>query len=401
MKSNTRKFTLSLITASILAAPLAFADQTTSSSSVTEALANSKVNLNFRTRYESVEQNGKDNAAALTLRSRISVNTGAANNFSVGVEVDNVTSLVDGYNDLTNSYEGNEAVIADPEVTDINQAFVKYKNTDLSFTVGRQRINHNDQRFVGGVGWRQNEQTYDGARLQFNITDKLSLDYSLIQNVNRIFAADSKKADDLKGNFNLVNLAYQFSDDQKVTIYAYELDFDTAASMSTTTYGALYNAKMGGVDFKASYAIQKNNAANPIDFENNYFNLEGTFNLENAKLIAGYELLSSDNGVGFSTPLATLHKFNGFADMFLGTPSTGLQDAYFTAKTKVKGVAFSATYHKLFSDVDSIDYGTEVDVSAAYKFNNNYSALIKYSTFNADEYATDTNKLWLMLTAKF
>jgi hypothetical protein len=35
----------------------------------------------------------------------------------------------------------------------------------------------------------------------------------------------------------------------------------------------------------------------------------------------GYELLGSDNGeYGFATPLATLHKFNGWADQFLGTP---------------------------------------------------------------------------------
>ncbi len=47
----------------------------------------------------------------------------------------------------------------------------------------------------------------------------------------------------------------------------------------------------------------------------------------------GYELLGSDDGVAaFQTPLATLHKFNGFADQFLVTPAGGLQDIYFYAK---------------------------------------------------------------------
>ncbi len=406
MKSNTRKFTLSLLSASILAAPLAFADSNNITEGVTKALSDSKVNLSFRARYEDVQQDAADggdqlNASALTVRSRLTVNTGAYKNFSFGVEVDNVTALIDDYNDLTLDYSGDNAVVADPEITDINQVFIKYKNDDVSVTAGRQRINLDDQRFVGGVGWRQNEQTYDGVRVQYQINDQIGLDYSYIQNVNRIFAENSKKADDLAGDFNLVNLAYNINADHKITAFAYILDFNKAASMSTSTYGALYNGNLGAVALKARYATQSDNGDNPTNFSVDYINFEVAVKLDSVKLIAGYELLGSDNGVGFSTPFATLHKFNGFADKFLGTPGAGLQDAYITAKTKVSGVALSATYHNLFSDADSIDYGTEIDLAAAYKINKNYSALIKLASYDSDEYATDTSKLWIMLTAKF
>jgi len=406
MKSNTRKFTLSLLSVSILAAPLAFADSNNVTDGISKAISDSKVNLNFRARYEDVQQDAADggdqlNASALTLRSRLTVNTGAYKNFSFGVEVDNVTALIDDYNDLTLDYSGDNAVVADPEMTDINQAFIKYKNDGLNVVAGRQRINLDDQRFVGGVGWRQNEQTYDGIRAQYQLNDQIGLDYSYIHNVNRIFAEDSKKADDLKGAFNLVNLAYQVNDDHKITAFAYILDFDTAASMSTSTYGALYNGNLGAISLKARYAIQSDNGDNATDFNANYVNFEVAVKLDSVKLLAGYELLGSDNGVGFSTPLATLHKFNGFADKFLGTPGAGLQDTYLTAKTKVSGVALSATYHNLFSDADSMDYGTEIDLAAAYKINKNYSALIKLASYDSDEYATDTSKLWIMLTAKF
>jgi hypothetical protein len=117
--------------------------------------------------------------------------------------------------------------------------------------------------------------------------------------------------------------------------------------------------------------------------------------------LGGYELLGSDNGVGFSTPFATLHKFQGWADKFLGTPGDGVQDIYLTAKTKVKGIKLSATYHNLTSDVGSKDWGNELDLVGSYKINKNYGVLVKYANYSADALSTDTSKLWIQATAKF
>jgi hypothetical protein len=41
---------------------------------------------------------------------------------------------------------------------------------------------------------------------------------------------------------------------------------------------------------------------------------------------------------GFTTPLATLHKFQGWADKFLTTPVNGLADLYVNAGYTRKGV---------------------------------------------------------------
>ena len=45
---------------------------------------------------------------------------------------------------------------------------------------------------------------------------------------------------------------------------------------------------------------------------------------------AGYEVLEGapTGGLAFVTPLATLHKFQGWADKFLATPASGIEDAY-------------------------------------------------------------------------
>jgi len=404
MKFIKKQFTPTLITAAILVAPSAFATDTFASG-ITEALSDSKANLSFRARYEGVDQDGVANAAdqdatAVTVRSRITLKTGAYQGLSLGLEVDNVTALVDDYNDLTFDYSGDDAVIADPEITDINQAYVKYANGGLKATVGRQRILQNNQRFVGGVGWRQNEQTYDGVRVEYKLNDSLSVDYSYIHNANRIFA-DSKKGADLHGAFHFLNVPYKINTQHKVSAFAYVFDFDTAAKLSTSTYGGLYKGKFGPVFVNASVASQSDNADNPNSFTATYINVEVGTKFSGVKVLAGYELLGSDNGVGFTTPFATLHKFQGFADKFLATPGQGIQDLYVTAVTKVSGVKLVATYHKLTSDVDGIDYGNELDLVAAYKINKSYGVLAKFASYSADDKATDTNKLWIQATAKF
>src|SRR3546814_7821694 len=78
------------------------------------------------------------------------------------------------------------------------------------------------------------------------------------------------------------------------------------------------------------------------------------------KLTGGYELLGSDGGAtgiaggfAFQTPFATLHKFNGWADKFLTTPGTGIQDysagvAYTVPKVGKAGpLVASFTFHRL------------------------------------------------------
>ena len=395
-KTLTNKFTLSLISMAVLAIPTAFAESTPHGQDITAALQDSKANVSFRGRYEGVEQTGiNEDATAFTVKSRFTVNTGNYQNFSLGLEVDNVTAFIDDYNSKTN---GNTQypVIADPEGTDVNQAFVKYSNSGFTGTVGRQRILHNNQRFVGGVGWRQNEQTYDGLRAQY-AAGAFKVDYSYIHNINGITGGD------VSGDFHLVNANFKINKSHKVSAFTYILDYNAAsqAKNSSSTYGGLYNGKFGPVFVNASVASQSDNGDNATSYSALYLNAEAGSKFGAVTVLAGYELLGSDNGVGFNTPLATKHKFQGWADKFLGTPGEGIADVYFTVKGSISGVKLSATYHNMTSDVDNINYGDELDLAASYKINKNYSVLVKYANFASEDYATDTNKLWLQGVAKF
>ncbi|TWX52991.1 alginate export family protein [Colwellia hornerae] len=411
MTFTKTKLSLALIASAIISAPFAMADDAAFNSGIKKALADSKVNISLRARYEGVDEDGVNGAAdkdatALTVKSRITLQTGDYKNWSLGLEVDNVTALVDDYNDLTFDYSGSDAVVADPEITDVNQAFLQYNTGKVKLTAGRQRILHNNQRFIGGVGWRQNEQTYDGYRIEYVANDALSLDYSYIYNANRIFG-DDKKGDDLSGAFHFANAAYKINSAHKISAFAYVLDFDIAHAMSSSTYGALYHGKFGAVTVNLSAATQSDAGDNAVSYDANYYNAEIATDLGDFTLLAGLEVLGSDEGkAAFSTPFATLHKFQGFSDKFLNTGSStgmknGVEDTYITVKTKLAGVKLAATFHDLASNEGTIDYGTELDLVAAYTFKKNYNLLVKFARYSADQLSTDTSKLWIQVATKF
>jgi len=389
-------FSLSLITTAILLTPSSLA-AISFSNGLSKALNNSNANLSFRARYEGVDQGDfEEDAAAFTVKSRLNVKTGSYKKVALVLEVDNVSAFVDDYNSTKN---GNTAypVITDPSGTDVNQGYIQYAIKSFGVNIGRQRILHNNERFLGGVGWRQNEQTYDGVRAQF-VNGGFSVDYGYIHNINNVVD------DNLSGGFHLANMAYKINRNHKISAFAYVLDFDDVVQQvnSSATYGGLYNGNFGSVLFNASIASQSDNGDNSNSYSAMYLSADISYRTDFFTVLGGYELLGSDNGVGFNTPLATKHKFQGWSDKFLDTPGEGIQDIYFTVKgAPFYDIKLSATYHILTSDVDDIDYGNEIDFIASYKINRNYAVLAKFAAYGADDYSTDTNKFWVQATAKF
>ena len=140
---------------------------------------------------------------------------------------------------------------------------------------------------------------------------------------------------------------------------------------------------------------------NPTDFSTDYLALELSTKLSVVNVGIGFESLGSDANVGFSTPLATLHIFQGFADKFLNTPNEGIDDLYLKASGKIGKLNMVASYHQFESEVGSIDYGNEFNFNATYPVYKNTNFLLRYANYSADDFAVDTNKLWAMMTFTF
>jgi hypothetical protein len=369
------------------------------------AVRESKPLIDLRLRSESVEQAGiSEDAEALTLRARLGFETGKAWNTSLLAEGDFLTPFDSHYNSTVNGKTA-YPVVADAETYEVNR--LQLTNTsiaDTTLTLGRQRINLDDQRFVGNVGWRQNEQTYDGVRVVNKSVKNLTLDVTYLDQVNRVFGKDSPVGR-YHGDNYLANVAYQLPLG-KLTGFAYLTEFDEAPRDSAQTLGVRFSGEKPvqkvKVAWLVSWAQQTGRANNPLDFSQDFYAAELTGTFRQYSLGIGCEVLEGDGVRGFSTPLATLHKFDGWADKFLSTPPNGLERRYVTAGYTRKGlgvletVSANAIYHEFDSNRLRIDYGSEVDLQVQAKYQR-FTLLLKYADYRAERFATDTRKYWLQL----
>ncbi|VXB85889.1 conserved exported hypothetical protein [Pseudomonas sp. 8AS] len=373
--------------------------------------------LDARYRYEHVDQdNALKHANAQTLRTRLGFQSGKWYGLSALVEADNVSRIGDAaYNDTRNGQTEYSAV-PDPDGSEINQALLRYDHQYGSAVLGRQRINLDNQRFVGGVAWRQNEQTYDGALAQLKPLDGLTLTYAYIDQVNTIFGPDNGRYDsaanpaNIEGHSHLINAQYVFMPELTATAYSYLLDLDNLAitptgaegALSSQTTGLRLNGAIQGFSYVLEYAQQQDYDSNPQELDSDYYLAELGYTLKGVALKAGYEVLGGDEGPGnraFQTPLATKHAFQGWADQFLITPADGVEDAYAGVTVPLLGGSLQAWYHDFRAEQGSSQYGEEIDLSYAHPIPGvkGLVGLVKYASYDADDFAVDADKAWLQL----
>ena len=411
---NTKR-KLAAIPAGLIAVLLASAvGQAQAADSFVEAFTKGKPGVSFRYRFEFVDQDGFDkNALASTLRGRLNFRTADWYGFGLFGEADYVTTI--GWSDY-NAGGGNTPgkteypVVADPTGADLNQVYLSWKHSGLGeFRGGRQRIIYDNARFIGNVGWRQNEQTYDAASYRFKNKSGLDLQFAYIGNVNRIFG-DEVTAGDNDMKTWLGNAAMSWENVGKLTGYYYDIDNHDVATFSTNTYGFRFagKRKTGSVTlgYAAEYAHQTENADNPVDYSANYYRGDFSVAWDKFTPYIGYESLGGDDSrpnAMFRTPLATLHAFNGWADRFLTTPPAGLNDFFLGVKGKAGTWNWNVLYHNYQAESGNADYGNEIDASLSHKFAERYAVLFKAAFFNGKDSSgfPDTTKLWVQLTANF
>ena len=403
-------------------------------------LSDLKMDGEIRPRYEFVDDGDANtaNANAITARTKLKVTGNLLDvdglTASVGIiSVNNFGSheynaKVDGawttYNDGTLDY----ARVNDPQYAMISNAEVNYKTGDTLLHAGRGQVNLDNQRFIGTVGWRQLERSYDSVFVANNSIKNLSVLAAWVYGLQGVSAGDTADT-----NTVLLHAAYDVMPELKVTAYDYMI------ANFADTYGIALtgNVKLDAVklSYRAEYAAQNDPSmtihdeitlsdgtvvkTGDIKANADYYNLDLGANISG--IIAGinYEFLSgtdNDTDTAFQTPLGTNHKFNGWADMFLaGTPEGGLIDANVRLGYKAKGFGkLLAVYHDFTTDKDMADVngnatddlGSEIDVVYTNKIPgvNGLSGMLKYASYSkgaVDGYTNDVSKFWAQLDYKF
>lgn len=375
--------------------------------------------IEARLRYEAVDQPTIDaDAVTARLRAGFEVNH-APSHLSFLAEAEGTLGLQNDYNAFPFALPGSSqrrpgfAVVPDGESIELNRLQVQYKTKSFALTIGRQRINLDDQRFVGSVGWRQNEQTFDAVRAEATL-GPVSLDGTYANQQNSIFGSEAGPRRSMDGKFAFLSASAKLGP-VTAKAFSYILDYDEvfAFANSSQTYGGRVSGSVPiskAVKFNvlASYARQSNIGSNPVAYDADFVLGELGLGYQGFTLTGGYEKLGADKAAGksFQTPLATLHKFNGWADLFLTTPGAGLEDRYISvAKVfpKVKdfpGLNATVAYHDFRSDVGSTRYGTEWDASVGFKVKT-VGLLLKYADYNAKKFGADRSILWLQAEVAF
>jgi len=393
---STKRLQQSIASMSLVLAGISTPQIVNAADTLAEAFSEGKASLNMRYRYEGVDDGNAatDDASAHTLRSRLGFTTGEYKDFKAHADFE-VLNTGGDFNSGSNG-STDYAKVVDPKGEELNQAFLSYsgfEGTDLKF--GRQRIILDNARFVGNVGWRQNEQTFDAFKLTNKSFEDVTITLAQISQINTITGGEKDTS------HTLLNVGIDKTPVGKVTAYAYLLDED-ATTADTDTLGVRVKGSADSILYTFEMAQQSDGGDNPADIGATYMFAEGGYKLDKTKVFLGYESLGSDDGTyGFQTPLATKHAFNGWADKFLATPATGLNDTYVKVVSKVAGMKVIGMYHDFSSDEGSIDYGSELDIVLVKPINKTFKGILKFADYSADDFSTDTQKIWLSLEANF
>jgi hypothetical protein len=380
-----------------------------------------KADLNYRWENVNQDRGGIPNpktANANTARLRLGAQSPKFYGFQGYAEFEGLWAMQEDYNSTRN---GNRpySIVADPEKTELNQLWISYAGIpDTIIKGGRQRIKLDDDRYIGNVGWRQLESTYDAVLLTHNNQQLfgLTINAGFIGNTQTIFSTTENL------DAPILNVNYKVGDYGNLVAYGYWLDFRERENheKSSQTYGIRFNGSSPklfdtiNLLYTAEWADQKDYGHGKFKYEADRFNFMGGVKTDvikgvNVSVMGAWEQL---NGYGanrtFDTPLGTNHAFQGWADIFLATPANGIRDLFGTIMVEFPRYQTTVTgvYHDFTDDTGNMTYGKEWDFMVTKKFGKHYSLLAKYAYYNADTglstpINTDTQKIWFQANVSF
>ncbi len=300
--------------------------------------------------------------------------------------------------------------IADPQRNELNQLWVSYKGIPKTEAkVGRQRIQLDNERFIGAAAWRQLERTYDALMINNTSLPNTAITMGYI---NR-----DQNTDATIQNIEVpvANISYNIANVGKLVSYGYLIDYKkdpnlTLRQQSNQTYGASFDGTrklndMLGFVYRSEYAYQTNYGYS-TPYNADYYHVVGGLSAYGFTVKGAMEQLGGKGtNKTFDTPLGLLHRFSGWADVFTTTPDAGYRDVYASVEKEIVGVKFTSFYRDWSDDTSKKHFGREIDFMLSKDFFKHYNVYAKYANFSADTNGTnivgttgklyDTQKVWV------
>jgi len=423
-KSSSGTLSIALL-ALAAASSQVFADTTSSIEDALKFGDGGAVKIDTNYRYENVNQDvvttptldGKPDKAqpktanANTIRTRLGVLSPVFHGLQGYVEYEGTHVLQSDYNNGRGNKPG-YSTVADPGYNELNQMWISYSGVpDTVIKGGRQRIKFDDDRFIGNVGWRQMETTFDSVLVTNKSLKNLTVNVGYIGNV-QTFTSTTENI-----NAPILNANYNLGDYGNLIGYGYWLGYTESSDpvqreKSNQTFGIRFINSEKPKKFYDHYSLlytaewgYQQDYQHSSHYQANRFNVMSGFTAYNFSFQGAMEQLNgSGKNKHFDTPLGTNHAFQGWADIFLVTPDDGIRDVFGTVSAKFMendSLVLSGIYHDFTDDTGQVHYGKEWDFQAVKKFGKHYSVLAKYANYDADRFNTDTQKIWVQGNVNF
>ena len=409
------------ITLLLLMSAMAMAGETVEASSFGDAITGGQFSGSFRLRYENVDQEGRRKVAdAVTLRSLVGYQTKPFHGFSVNTQIVGLSPFTDNYNDAKKGDPITSRrvypVVADPEDYDFHQIYLQWANASNIVKLGRQNMILDNWRYVGDVRFRQNWAVFNG--LSFVNTSLANTTISLAH-YEQLKQVTTKIQD---ADIEIANIKYKITPATNLSGYGYFIDWNgrSLKASSNQTFGLRLdgsqklNNKWKAL-YTAEYAKQDDykDGSNLID--NHYYRVGGGLGYGGWFVRVDQEKLSGNSdGRSFQTQLGTNHLFQGWADVFLATPSAGIKDTIIIVGGKIMKAKIKAEYHFINSDRNfnkigggtGDEHGTELDLGIYYPFSKQLTGSFEYARFKEGDKAVTgrkvgIQKLWVTAIYKF
>ena len=358
--------------------------------------------IDLRYRIELVDQDGFErDATASTLRLRLGVVSPEWSGFSVGAMAHGNRSIIRSDFNSTANGKTQYPVVADPDDENLSHAWLRYRaGDDFQATVGRQRIIEDNHRFIGHVGFRQLEQTFDAATLGWKPAAGWQIDLRYLDKAHRVFGPDNPNPLLAEADLDAwMGTIKHVMDQATFSVYAHRLIFDDRPASHGNLGARLTGTLAGnhGLEYRIEFARQEGLRELSALSDQNYTHLRLSQRLDQWHWFAGHERLEGNGQYAFQTPLATLHAHNGWSDQFLTTPPDGLIDTYMAIGTRLGAWNGLIKLHDFRSDRGSRRYGSEYGAMIGRPLLENLSVEAKLAWFDAGEGRGDVTKLWLTL----
>lgn len=382
-------------------------NETETGDGIKAALVNGTPELEVLLGYEfsDLDDNGTKAAHAVLTRTRLNYLTGAYKGFDAFVQAQYVGPINDHYSPRDGAYD----TVADPEAFRFHQLYLAYTGYDSVGRIGSQEIILDNARLIGNVGWRLNAQSFNAASVANHSISNLTLYYAYADAINEI---DGERNSDRQ--YHMVNAELELNESNKAAGFAYLQRNDGAGIEKLDTYGVRAWGQNDSLTHDLMVALQR---------DSYYGSAFGSVDIDGLDVGAGVEYISGGNDTNerFQTLNGTGHKFNGWADQFLGTGG-GLNGGLIDVYGQVSGMAgekvkLMGVFH-YFHTADETnpgggatggfkgEYGHELDLLAKYPVCKNFDMLAKFAYYvkgenDADNFTEDETVFWLRGTLTF